>query len=259
MSDVRVATRPYVIGPSATHFISVAAATTWTPASAITAFWWDASDSATVFTDAGTTLATNGQTVQQWNDKSGNSRHLSQATSTNRPTYTTGLLNSLAGVVFTNASGATTDIMNSTSFSLGQPLTIFCVYRTIATDGFAVLFGSNLASNAPNFLTKHNSFSQHSIATGAGGSVDSGIIGTDGNNFWAYITFNNTASAIQVKGGSVVTGTTGTETYTTGIWLGNTNVGNGWGGHLYEMFCIPNATGTDITNAITYMQNKWGI
>src|SRR5580692_2641587 len=48
-----------------------------------------------VYSDAGTTLATNGQTVQQWNDQSGNGRHATQATSGNRPTYNTGKFNSL--------------------------------------------------------------------------------------------------------------------------------------------------------------------
>ncbi|WP_041948411.1 Ig-like domain-containing protein [Turneriella parva] len=54
--------------------------------------WWlDASQGA--YSDAGATLASNGQTVQQWNDQSGGARHGSSATAGNRPTYVTGAIN----------------------------------------------------------------------------------------------------------------------------------------------------------------------
>ena len=44
----------------------------WTPANINTALWLDGADASTI------TL--NGSTVSQWNDKSGNGRHVSQAT-----------------------------------------------------------------------------------------------------------------------------------------------------------------------------------
>ena len=52
--------------------------------------WLDASDETTLYTDAGTTaVTTDGDSVYQWNDKSGNGNHLLQATAANRPTYQT--------------------------------------------------------------------------------------------------------------------------------------------------------------------------
>src|SRR5690348_772656 len=73
----------------------------WTPASVTTAFWFDASDNTTVFKDAGVTQAVAGtDTVQQWNDKSGNGRNFSQATAGNRGKYTASVLNSLNGIDF---------------------------------------------------------------------------------------------------------------------------------------------------------------
>lgn len=75
----------------------------FTPASLTGLIGWYKSD-AGVYVDAGSTLATNGQTVQQWNDQSGVGNHLSQATSARRPTYTTGLLNGLPGIVFVVAN-----------------------------------------------------------------------------------------------------------------------------------------------------------
>lgn len=68
----------------------VAAAAALTPASLSPKVWIEA-DPATLYTDAGTTLVSaDGQAVQQVNDKSGNARNLSQATSTKRPLYHTG-------------------------------------------------------------------------------------------------------------------------------------------------------------------------
>ena len=54
--------------------------------------WMNADSS--VFNDAGTTAATNGNTVQQWNDQSGNSNNLSQSTAASRATLVTNQLNS---------------------------------------------------------------------------------------------------------------------------------------------------------------------
>jgi hypothetical protein len=69
--------------------------------------WLDASDTSTI------TLATTA--VSGWNDKSGYARHLTQATSGNRPTYSTSAMAAatttapaLPGVTFAGGSSATT-------------------------------------------------------------------------------------------------------------------------------------------------------
>jgi hypothetical protein len=60
----------------------------WTPAEIVTALWLDAADESTI------TL--NSTTVSQWNDKSGNARHATQANGANQPTYiSNGGMNSL--------------------------------------------------------------------------------------------------------------------------------------------------------------------
>lgn len=53
----------------------------WTPADTTEALWLDGADS--------TTVTLSGTAVTQWNDKSGNGRHVSQSTSTARPAYLT--------------------------------------------------------------------------------------------------------------------------------------------------------------------------
>jgi hypothetical protein len=51
----------------------------WTPARISTASWWDAADSSSITLSSGK--------VSQWNDKSGNGKHMTQATAASQPTY----------------------------------------------------------------------------------------------------------------------------------------------------------------------------
>ncbi len=54
--------------------------------------WWLKAD-AGVYTDNGTTLATDGQSVQQWNDQSTIVNHARQTTAGNKPVYRTSIIN----------------------------------------------------------------------------------------------------------------------------------------------------------------------
>src|SRR4051812_37927718 len=63
---------------------------------------WKAS--AGVFTDAGSTPATDGQTVQQWNEQGGTGDNFTQATSGNRPLLATNIVNGKATLRFGNSS-----------------------------------------------------------------------------------------------------------------------------------------------------------
>lgn len=83
--------------------------------------WLDASDITTLFQDAGgtTPVASDGDPVGLWLDKSGNGRHYSQATSGRRPTYKTNVQNGKPGILFdgvddflSNATGITAAAAN---------------------------------------------------------------------------------------------------------------------------------------------------
>ena len=100
---------------------------TWTPAQISTALWLDAADPSTI------TL--NGTTISQWNDKSGNSRNVSQANSALQPLYTLGGLNSLNIADFDGAD----DVLNGlaiSNFVTNNSYSAFVVglARTIATN-----------------------------------------------------------------------------------------------------------------------------
>ena len=99
----------------------------WTPAQISTSLWLDASDASTI------TL--NATTVSQWNDKSGNSRNVSQANSSLQPLYTLGGLNSLNIADFDGAD----DVLNGlaiSNFVTNNSYSAFVVglARTIATN-----------------------------------------------------------------------------------------------------------------------------
>jgi len=66
--------------------------TIWNPSMIQTALWLDAADASTVTTVSGT--------VSQWNDKSGNSRHVSQSGASSRPAYTASAINGLPALTF---------------------------------------------------------------------------------------------------------------------------------------------------------------
>ena len=89
--------------------------------------WLDAADKST--------LTLSSSNVTQWNDKSGNAKHASQASSSNQPIYTTD--SGLPAISFTRTSGqylTGPSILTSTSYS------IFVIYRTTDVSSIQYIF-----------------------------------------------------------------------------------------------------------------------
>lgn len=84
-----------------------------------------------VYKDAGVTLAIDGDTVQQWNDQSGNVRNFTQAVAGNRPTFKTAIVNGLPVVRFAAAATSFLSSAGNLSTMLGVNGVghIFIVYR----------------------------------------------------------------------------------------------------------------------------------
>lgn len=82
-----------------------------------------------VYTDAGITAATNGQTVQQWNDQSGNNKHATQAIAANRPTLITNALNGKPLLRFSTASGFNQLVVPAIDLSSVNKTDLFIVYK----------------------------------------------------------------------------------------------------------------------------------
>jgi hypothetical protein len=109
----------------------------WTPSSlgSVLQFWVDANNTSSI------TL--NGSQVAQWNDLSGNNRHLTQSTGSLQPLYIT----SGAGSVGVGMDGID-DVMSSATFTINQPFTRFLVVtrREANTAGTII----NSISGTPN-------------------------------------------------------------------------------------------------------------
>lgn len=96
--------------------------------------WWRAD--AGVYSDAGSTPAVDTGTVYQWNDQSGNGFHMSQPTSTNRPTYRTNFVNGQPAIRFDGVDNE----MNTAAGSVDSILattqgTVFVVAYVVAVTG----------------------------------------------------------------------------------------------------------------------------
>jgi len=100
-------------------------AAAWAPTNLSTDLlgWWDTQDAASITHSSGA--------VSQWNDKSGNGKHLTQATSGNKPTYSaTGMDGSLPAI----SAADTARNLSNTSFTIGSSsLTVVLVAYVDAT------------------------------------------------------------------------------------------------------------------------------
>jgi hypothetical protein len=88
----------------------------WTPANVTTALWLDADDASTI------TL--NGSAVSQWNDKSGNNRHATQASASWQPTRT---LSGLNDKTVLTLNGVTNGQFMVTTFNLSDNYSILLI------------------------------------------------------------------------------------------------------------------------------------
>lgn len=121
-------------------------------------FWLDAADPATITVDGS-------NNVSQWNDKSGNAKHATQATVLVRPALQASQRNGYPGVKFTAASG---HFMAGTAFTGTEPFSLFCVVRK---DGA----GTGLGAHHINFNPGGSVFGlavNTNPNTGFGGLID---------------------------------------------------------------------------------------
>ena len=233
------------------------AAANWTPANITTALWLDAEDNATVFSDAGTTQAVAGtSTVQQWNDKSGNARNISQSTSGLRPSYTSAGLNGKNVLTFLPST------MRSALDALSVPtLAVFAVASSSVSN--TVLFG------IPQVATTHTDpYFRFLVFRTAAPAVDIRINGTPatggtfGSGSSIYSLDSSNAQA-RVNGTVQVTGTAATLTYPNSVpFILGAHAQNGerMTGTFAEVVAVSSAPSTDTRERIEgYLAHKWGL
>jgi hypothetical protein len=112
--------------------------------------WYDAADASTMFdaTSGGLPVSSNGA-IARWQDKSGNGRHLTQATIASRPLFQPSQLNGFPVVTF---DGSNDMLANSAAGSNGVgDFSIFYVARTItagASEDLPLFLGTPAVSRA---------------------------------------------------------------------------------------------------------------
>lgn len=190
--------------------------------------WWDPSDAANSYTDAGTTLVSaDAQAIYRLADKSGNGYHLNQVTAGNRPLHKTGILNGWPVARYDGVD----DYHDGTTQSFDD-YTLFVIGKVVArttNEGFVSLHpaagndndqanGLAIAQNATNGLKVDM------LATGGGGvSFDQGDF-TTGFNIFEITTTTSNNQVNTWRNGTAVTANGGaaarTANATGGILLG---------------------------------------
>ena len=196
-------------------------------------FWIDSDDASTFTYSSGTE-------VSQWNDKSGNARHVSQANASLQPSRST-TRNSLSTVAFVDANG---DILSTASVTITQPMTIFGVirYTNVNTGAHTIISGSGLS-----IYTNLDLWKMYGGAEINAGSDDAN---------WHYMTWvaNGASSSIRKDGVTGVSGNAGTGGFASPI-----DIGADWDGDMAEMLIYNTALGTTDRDAVeSYLATKWG-
>ena len=214
--------------------------------------WFEADKQ--VYSDAGVTPATNGSTVQQWNDQSASAVNMSQATSASRPTYNTNQQNGLPLIT----GDGVDDFMKTGVITVSQPTTVFLAFKYITfVPKFQIIDG--LISSGLQFRMDS---SAPTIGIFAGGTfIPPGTVATAGAFQIMTGIFNGASSAAQTNNGAKgITANVGTNS-SNGITLfarpapdrfTNASVG--------EILVYNSAlSDSDSTNVARYLGGKWGI
>lgn len=255
--------------------------TQWTPALISTALWLDAADASTV------TL--NGSTVSQWRDKSGNSRHASQATAVNQPTYAAAGQNSQNVLTF---DGSNDSLALAADLDVKPAHSIFVAARnsatiTAATSAQILLSGSGYT--APSTTTSDLRLGAGSITSALSNERLYSIVVADNSGVADIYGYGKTDA--DVSGGfflssaftttsSAFTGRlNGSESFATiaspagyssvntrypstirGIGYNFTNGSLLWDGQIWEIIVAPSYLTLDVTQRIEgYLAHKWGL
>ena len=223
----------------------------WTPADITTALWLDAADTSTITTVNGA--------VSQWNDKSGNGRNATQATSADRPVYVASSVNGLPCVEFQ----ATNHILG-TSYTLPTSNVYhFDVVKRLADLGsLGSAFGYQISANRQFAGFRDNS----NLWFGAGSTSLSTVTANSSANtahIFAYQLVGSSTAGLRFNGSiavsvQVFTGTSGGGTMVVGEG-GGTNALNSIIGVSERITVNSSISLSDIEKVEGYLAHKWGL
>jgi len=236
----------------------------WTPADIDTALWLDAADASTITESGGV--------VSQWDDKSGNGRHVTQATAANQPTFAANAVNGKSAIDFDG-----NDLLDNTNAALQRNLsgsTIFsvskldvnsaggkCIFQTVTSGGstrsiFDYNGGTVTGFSAAGRRTVTNSFQRQGI------SAYSGAVALNSAVFdYAAATLSLIENGTITVNAAAFQDAGATDNDAGGISVGalSNNTAN-WDGYICELLFVDSAVSTDTRQLIEgYLAHKWGL
>jgi hypothetical protein len=221
----------------------------WTPANITTALWLDAADASTI------TQSSN--LVSQWNDKSGNGRNATQASSTLRPLYSASRINGKPAIY----SDGIDDLMVFGSAVCPNNFTIIAVGQVNSTDNI-------------------KSFVFNQFTTGVAGRTQASFVRGDSSAFFQLGAFISVSSAFTLNAnqlcewsrvagtGTITVNATNTNTgaLTDTIDSGNSSIFGRSFGAVYsqvtigELVIVANGASIDNRQKLEgYLAHKWGL
>jgi Putative Ig domain len=188
--------------------------------------------------------------VSQWSDLSGNGRHLTQSTSSRRPTVKVAEKNGLNVIYF---DGGAKGLVTS-SLTLNNPITIFVVVKMYSLASYTTIYDgvnnneANLAGNSGNNIQLYTQ--------GFVGGISSST------NTWYRLTHSMNMGSSYDRRNDTVTNTWSDGTVT----MGGLRIGEGDGGgengnmDIAEVIVYDRALNTsEVNNINSYLSTKWGI
>ena len=214
----------------------------WTPDEITTELWLDAYDE--------DTITESGGDVSQWDDKSGNARHVTQATGSLQPQTGAFTLNGY-NVISSPASSPAEYLAGSFGATLSQPNSIFVVGKYDTTSD--ALFDGIGASNRAAHYESGGNFRMY-----AGSALVADTSDTNPHIFGTV--WNGASSSHRLDGGTPSTGNPGTHSLT-GITLFAAYDGSfGLDGYIGEVIILNESVSTAVRQKIEgYLAWKWGL
>ena len=230
------------------------------------ALWLDASDAATLYTDSGLTtlVAADGDPVGGWKDKSGNARHATQASGTNKPAFKTAIKNGLSAVRFDGVN----DSLATATFGLSTLARwCFVVHKNLAGSNLG-LFQHGASDTTELFGFSVGGAGYYSDIGFAGPYADLSASSPFSAGFYSLgqVWTRPSGSSILsfTKNGTTttptITGPTGTPNTATQIFQIGRRVSSFFNSDFCELiYGETTLSAQNVTDVLSYLNSKWAV
>lgn len=220
------------------------------------ALWLDASDATTLFQDsAGTTPATaNNDVIGRWADKSGNSKHATQATTASKPLLKTETLNGRSTLYW---AGTDDFLSTATLGPITQPNTVFVVAKGTGTGNQVIVDGDGDGTTRHQLLYRTTTGYLQQFA----GNIINATTDLRGAFKVFSAVFNGASSSARVNGAAHLTGNPGAQAFGA-VYIGRDGAAGGalLIGNIAEIIVYDALLDAgQIAQVESYLNAKWSV